>query len=316
MVPTIWQVAGGVGGRAYADMFLKHGVAPMGPGDIGPCDAVRLEDPAYNEYVKRFAVEVKVGDIILLRSGVNRVVAIGIVASEYQYLPQFDDVNGCDLEHARRVRWFRLPEPYEPSAFVFGANPPRLSRCQDERVKAHVARFIASEPSSWQVAPLPLLPPLEPALEDPPRELRVIVGEALDLFRLYTNRDSFTVLPSEDEIIAHLVVPFFRALGWPPELVAVQWCDTDVCLFERLPRRAESCRLLVEAKRLGAGIEGALAQARGYAANHRLNCDLVVTDGLRYRLYAADRDFEPAAYANLSYLKRAALDMFNRLRRR
>jgi len=41
----------------------------------------------------------------------------------------------------------------------------------------------------------------------------------------------------------------------------------------------------------------------------------VVTDGVRYRLYAAAQDYAPVAYANLVRLKQSALDLFDRLKR-
>ena len=43
-------------------------------------------------------------------------------------------------------------------------------------------------------------------------------------------------------------------------------------------------------------------------------CDVVVTDGVRYRMYAGSRAFEPIAYANLSRLKQPAVELFARLR--
>ena len=70
-----------------------------------------------------------------------------------------------------------------------------------------------------------------------------------------------------------------------------------------------------DAKRLGAGVEGALGQAKGYVQALGTPRDIVVTDGVRYRLYAAAQDFAPAAYANLVRLKEPALDLFNRLKR-
>jgi hypothetical protein len=42
--------------------------------------------------------------------------------------------------------------------------------------------------------------------------------------------------------------------------------------------------------------------------------DVVVTDGIRYRMYAADQGFAPVAYANLSRLKQSATLLFDRLR--
>jgi len=111
------------------------------------------------------------------------------------------------------------------------------------------------------------------------------------------------------------VVPFLRALGWPPELIAVKWRNIDVALFLALPREAGNCHLVIEAKRFGAGIEGALAQATGYVKALGPPRDVVVTDGVRYRMYASDRAFEPLAYANLVRLKGPAADLFARMRR-
>ena len=61
--------------------------------------------------------------------------------------------------------------------------------------------------------------------------------------------------------------------------------------------------------------EGALAQAVGYVSALGVPCDVVVTDGIRYRMYAADKDFAPVAYANLDRLKRSSLELFARMRR-
>ena len=76
-------------------------------------------------------------------------------------------------------------------------------------------------------------------------------------------------------------------------------------------------RYLREAKRLGDAVEGALAQAQGYAAALGVVCDLIVTDGLRYRLFEYDgrADFLPTAYANLTRLKQSAEKLFARMRR-
>ena len=43
--------------------------------------------------------------------------------------------------------------------------------------------------------------------------------------------------------------------------------------------------------------------------------DVVVTDGIRYRMYAGGRGFEPVAYANLARLKQPAATLFERMKR-
>ena len=85
--------------------------------------------------MRRFASEMKTGDLILLRIGITSIAAIGIVASDYLYLNQFDDVNGWDLQHASRIRRSRLPQEYEFGKIVFGANPTRCSIVWNDEVR-------------------------------------------------------------------------------------------------------------------------------------------------------------------------------------
>jgi len=101
---NVWQVSGGPGSRPYADVFLKYGVALIGPGDAGPWRPERNDEEFDGGYVRRFSTEIQLGDVFLLRTGISSICSVGLVASEYLYLPQFDDVNGWDLQHARRVR--------------------------------------------------------------------------------------------------------------------------------------------------------------------------------------------------------------------
>jgi hypothetical protein len=255
------------------------------------------------------------GDVLLLRTGLATVAAVGLVAGDYLYWNAFDDVNGWDLQHARRVRWCRLPAQHVFAGLAFGANPPRCSQVWTQEVIDFAERFLNSPPTYWQTAPLPELPAEESPLSDVPDALKGIVAEAADLVPLFWNRQAFGETPSEDELIAHFIVPFLRALGWPPERIAVKWRYIDVAVFRALPRTAENCHLVIEAKRLGAGVEGALQQARGYVEALGTPRDVIVTDGIRYRMYAGDLGFEPMAYANLGRLKKRAAELFAHLRR-
>jgi hypothetical protein len=312
--PVVWQIAGGPSERSYAKEFLKHGVALIGPGDSGPWSAERSDEDFNGRYVRHFVSEVKVGDVLLLRTGIAKVQAIGVVASEYMYLEQFDDVNGWDLQHARRVRWLPFAEGHEWSEVVFGANPSRLSRTRNEKVVEFALRFMDSEPSHWRQAPLPPLPSPEPALVQIPPEIADLVAEVLDHVPLYWDAERFGGRPGEDELLAHLVIPFFKAFGWTSELIGIEWENIDVVLFDSLPRRPEAVRYVVEVKRIGAGIEGALEQAKSYVAGLDVLCDIIVTDGIRYRLYSGQNGFEPKAYANLCLLKERAVHLFSLIR--
>jgi hypothetical protein len=312
---AVWQISAGPAPRSYADIFLRYGVGLIGPGDAGPWRLDRGDDEFEGGFVRRFASEVQVGDAVLLRTGLSRIRAVGLVTSDYLYLNAFDDVNGWDLQHARRVRWSELPTEYDFGAPIFGANPPRFSGVGHPDVATYVYRYLESPPIAWQDAPLPRLPEEEPLLDEVPRNLQGLVAEVNDLYPLMLERGRFGELPSEDEVIVHFVVPLLRALGWPPERIAVKWRYIDIALFTALPRGPESCYLVIEAKRIGAPVEGALAQARGYVASLGVPRDIVVTDGFRYRMYSCAKDFQPVAYANLVRLKRSAVELLERMRR-
>ena len=118
---SIWQVSVGPTDRSYANQFLKYGVALIGPGYSGPWRPERSDEEFEGGFVRRFASELHAGDVLLLRTGLSTICAVGLVACEYQYLQQFDDVNGWPLQHGRRVRWCPLPEPYDFGRPVFGA---------------------------------------------------------------------------------------------------------------------------------------------------------------------------------------------------
>jgi len=241
MNPSVWQVSGGPLPRSYDDVFLRHGVALIGPGDIGPYNPKRAD--IYEDVVRRFATEIKAGDVLLLRSGISTILAIGIVDGDYQYLPQFDDVNGWDLQHARRVRWFILPSSYSFEGSVFGGSPPRLSRINHPDILDYALQFVNSPPDAWKNAPLPPLPPEAHDLDDIPSWLQPLMAQVRDLVDLYQNLHDFGELPAEDELIVHNIVPLLRVLGWPVERIAVKWRYVDVGLFHNLPRTPKTLLL-------------------------------------------------------------------------
>jgi hypothetical protein len=114
-------------------------------------------------------------------------------------------------------------------------------------------------------------------------------------------------------MVAHFATPLLRELGWPAEFVGVKWRNVDIALFRSLPRSPDTCELVVEVKRLGVGVEGALIQARRYVQSLSLTCDVAVTDGIRWRRYARDLDYAACGYANLARPKARAADLFARL---
>src|SRR3990167_6402606 len=91
--PAIWQISGGPAARSYADVFFKHGAALIGPGDAGRWTPERDDSDFDGSFVRRFASEVAPGDLVLLRTAIATIAAVGLVAGDYLYLNAFDDVN-------------------------------------------------------------------------------------------------------------------------------------------------------------------------------------------------------------------------------
>ncbi len=309
--PAVWQVSSGPVDRPYAELFLEHGVALIGDGNTGPWSkgTDRCE-----KHVCRFAEDLRIGDLLLLRSCIDTVIAVGLVAGEYEFLDTFDDVQGWDLCHARRVRWLRLPEPFHFDQGVFGAHPRRIAQVRNTEAVSFARSFLVSGLDRWQEAPLPPLPSPEPELDSVPEELRSIVGLAHDLHGLYADEDGFGVRPNENEMTAHFVVPFLRALGWPQEQIGVEWKRVDVALFSAFPRNPATCRFVIEVKKLDTGLDKARRQAESYAEGLGSSCDIIVTDGFRYHLFDHNPHRSQVAYANLVRLKQSSLALFERLR--
>ena len=176
-------------------------------------------------------------------------------------------------------------------------------------------RFLNSPPTYWQTAPLPSFPPKSRRSTMCPPRCREIVAQAADLVPLFQHVQSFGEPPSEDELIAHFIVPFLRALGWPPERIAVKWRYIDVAVFR--PCRAR--------RRTATSLSRRSAWVRASKARCSRQRDTWRRSGFRATsssptVFAtgctpSDLGFEPLAYANLARLKKPATDLFARMKR-
>ncbi len=152
----VWQIAAGDRMRPYWKTFFEHNVALIGPGWPGRWTPESPDVDFEGSYVRRFATEPAVGDIIVLRKGRQEVIGVGLIASDYSFEETFDDVTGWDLEHARRVRWRQVEHSFERP--VFGANPARFGQVRNDEVIEYSRRVISESPVAWQTAELLGLP--------------------------------------------------------------------------------------------------------------------------------------------------------------
>lgn len=300
---TIWQIGTGTDWRSYHNTFFRHDLMLIGPGNPGawPWDQQTISSRrADARFVRYFATQIRAGDLVVMRVNSQRVFGVGRVLGDYTWLEQFNDVDGWDLQHARRVKW--LDKPHDFGAKVFG-RARRLSRATVPAV-VEWARSAASTIADGPLAALPVQQPLVDldALEQP---IRAIIDIVATLRRLGSN---------EREMIVHVVVPLLQALGWPRELIAVEWKNIDIAVFRALPRRPENLVLVVEAKRPDKGTHSPWYQAKGYLGQQAASAKILVTDGVRYRLSDDTSADSQIAYANLLSLKAPSLELFDHLR--
>jgi hypothetical protein len=314
---TLWQIGTGDGNRPYGDEMIARGVAMLGPGSLG-----RWEEghPAYHSEpeVRRFAQTADSRDLVVARHGVSKALAVGVLG-EYDHCEAFDDIEGWDLQHYRRVRWL----DHEGKHFYrkpFSRN--RFCQCHNHEVREWVEGLLAGDDlhAPGEGDDLPALPVPK---EDLAREsLDEGLAEILRLASWWhgeTWGGGLNAWPSEDELLTHVTVPLLEALGWEPEQIAVKWEFTDLALFTPARRDSANCRLVVEGKRIGHGLSLATTrQGRTYVDKLELQgADVLVTDGIRYRLYRRPDflDNDDVPYANLDRPKASAERLFDALRR-
>jgi hypothetical protein len=320
---TVWQEASGDTDRDYAALCLKWDVILNGPGDPGPWPhcASGLREQGRSRKVadlKRFAEEMKDGDIVVLRLGTASVLGVGQIVGEYEWRDDFGDIDGWDIQHTRRVRWLwqdrNTPKQFDTYALKLGDTTQRLN-------KGPVTEWLASlepRPDAF-TRPLAILPPPshdnDVSLEQISEHLfdhgvasasisKLLdeIGELIRIAKWYQR----SAMPSEHETVAYLAVPLLRALGWTPQRMAVEWNHVDLALFDRLPRADDSLRVVVEAKRMDNSCLTAMSQAMSYAAGKPGCHRLIVTDGLRWGVYVREQTeaFRLYAYMNLTRLRR------------
>lgn len=322
----VWQIAAGDRGRNYTELFLRHDVMFMGPGDYG--DYISNKE-AYRKssQVKRFASSVKQGDIVLLRF-CHCVVAIGKVAGEgYEWNRVFDDVFGWDLQHTHRVLWQHHPTEQlteiqkEKDLFGDRKQQPTFTAVYDKSVLDRITSLF-DQCRTRPLNPMPEKLPEPLTMEQLGEELfsKGLPNEAVDkvivaiqrqrrLAKWYEEHGGKSVRPTEHEVVAHMILPFLLALGWSEQLLAVEWHKIDLAAFWGTPTIDENCCLVCEAKGLGHGLQNIFAQATKYVEKSKLNnCKkIVLTDGTRLYLYQRLKNSEwnevPVGYLNFKLIR-------------
>lgn len=119
---AIWQVAAGNGNKNYSTLCLQQNIIMIGPGNYGAwpdCEKEMRKDGITSRrigIVRRFAEDMKTRDIIVLRVGTQKVYGVGELVGGYDWSDDYQNVDGWDLQHSRRVRWL-WHQDGEPKTF-------------------------------------------------------------------------------------------------------------------------------------------------------------------------------------------------------
>lgn len=322
----IWQQASGNTNRDYSELCLKWGVILNGPGYAGKwpeCQKLLQEDEWSARKItdlRRFCEGMQPGDLVVLRLGTSSVMAVGEIVGEYEWLEDFGDVDGWDLQHSRRVRWLWKPDDKPKSFDTYALKMGDTTQPLDSpEVEAWLSSLnVPDEDFHTQLPEIPqpekssgidleMLDVSEYLYDKGMSSVSINrlledIGELIRIAKWYMKQ---SMNPSEYETVAYLVIPLLRALGWTPQKMAVEWNRIDVALFSELPRDDDNLTVVVEVKKLNNSCLTARSQAQDYALEKQ-NCNrLIVTDGLRYGVYSKNEhgDFFLDAYLNLTRLK-------------
>ena len=322
---TYWQVAAGEGARDYSDVFLKYGVMLMGSGHRGSF----LEFPEKYKGIKGWqrkivtlAEKVMRGDIVILKKGhgaSGRIVAVGRVSGDYEFLPQFDDVEGWDIRHGRKVDWVRPTSQISVDGFSMGT----IKRVLKAEVKEKACNLLNEQRSSERPEDMP--PPAAQLTDDGLVETLASDGvhwtytaairQAIQQMRVlagwYIPRMNRI---SEHEVRTFLIIPLLQALGWSEKQIRIEWgvgqARADTALFREEFTKDTKPYLVLESKRFGMGLHRVERQAIKYAGE----CNrIVISTGDRYWLFekgtcqkwdrGAMREKHLRAYMNIFFLK-------------
>ena len=322
---TIWQQAAGDTNRDYVDLCLKWDVIVGGYGSYGSWPACKVslkKDGVAKRKITdlhRFCDEMNEGDLVVLHLGTSKVFGVGEIVRGYEWRDNFNDVDGWDLAHVRRVRWLWKyngnPKKFDTYTLNMGdatqrLNAPAVKTWLEllEISEAERERTLVDLPDSGDDANISVEDISEHLFDKgvSSNSISSLLDQMGELIRIanWYNRSGET--PSENETVNYLVVPLLRALGWTPQRMAIEWSRIDVALFSNLPRNEEHLSVVVEAKKIKTASLSALPQAEEYAENYP-NCRrIILTDGLRYGIFVRDeRDqkFSLYAYMNLTRLR-------------
>lgn len=327
---TLWQIAAGEPGRDYRKLFFDHDLMLLGPSDRGDASDSRYQDRSGTSgpgQVHRFATGPEPGDRVVARLR-KEVIGVGEIPpapeGDYTFDETFRSVYGWSLCHTRRVVW---AEDADLGAFdgVFESvkRKPSFTAVDEPHIVAPAAAF-GAEYFDRPLRPMPEVDTTPYTDEElgvelfragiSNRNIEDILAALRQAERLcsWYRSEAQEGRPTEHEVVSHVVLPIFLALGWSHQQIAVEWKKTDMAFFKRTPTTPENCVMVLEAKGLGSPLNDRVAQPQKYVERSGLGSVkyVLTTDGPSVFLYERDADGwadEPTGHLDVTTLQRSYL---------
>ena len=297
-----WQIAAGSQGRNYSKIFLSTGMAFVG-----------------GKQNERTMENVQLGDIVVLKEGLSKIVAVGEVIEregafqgngEKEWLNHFD---GWRLPAYCYVAW-RVPnQPIETEgltrATIQQLPQQRHQDLADELLREPIHPSEGEPSSTAEVSDEQMLrflvaeglrPDAADELTNTFRRIRLLA----DYYYYYCDWENVR----EHETRSFLVLPLLLSLGWAEQKLKVEFPvaqgKIDIVGFTRSFHEPTSkCSLIVETKGFAQGLDFAPTQAERYAQDLDTCQVVVVSNGQCYkafrRLPSDNFSQTPAAYLDL-----------------
>ena len=317
-----WQVAAGEGARDYSSVFLEFGIMLIGSGDAGSYwdNKDYYGSRPWGHQVRFFAEHVAEGDRVILKrphrrkergEGKWQIQAVGQVTGKYEHLDQFDDVEGWDLQHCRRVEWVCPRDPKE--RIVTNGLAMGTFKRVHQREAIDKADRLLEEGEKRKAVTIPADARkmsdedlIERLIENGLRaaDSERVIQTIWRVRRLARWYERYGQDLSEHETRTFLIVPVLLALGWSEQKIKIEWKKIDITFFREVYKRSEEPCMILESKHIGEGLSYAERQAKRYAKLYPSCSRLVVSDGMCYKLYE-DKGHEWVwkAYMNLLRLR-------------
>ena len=296
-----WQIASGSQGRNYSKKFLSTGMAFVG-----------------GKQNERTMENVQLGDIVVLKEGLFRILAVGEVieregafqgSGDKEWLNHFD---GWRLPAYCYVAW-RVPnQPIETEgltqATIQQLPQQRHRDLADELLRGPIhpsdgepspTKEVSDEQILRHLVAKGLRPDAAEELTNTFRRIRLLAN--------YYYCDWANV--REHETRSFLVLPLLLSLEWAEQKLKVEFPvaggKIDIAGFTKSFHKTTSkCSLIVETKGFATGLDFAPEQAERYVQDLDTCQVVVVSNGHRYKAYrrlSSDKFSQtPAAYLDLN----------------